>query len=453
MRSIDSLYERKGMVSTDLIKEAISFRAQGLRERAVRLLEDYCLENPQDLDMAVTLRVWMKEIREEGWRMARRNAGRSSSDVGFGEWGRVIELWGYEFSTSFPQESLPDIPSPIIANDTVITPDPTLQSFIGLRVNDGHLLPPKRILGTRLSYASTPVYIPPFLIFASNGSLWRISFSLNEISFDPIIEDPRIKPIEYCAPLGMEEVAIFGLKEWILLYGPKGDKTRFIPYRLTREDDRLLTPLQWNGEVVFVSRYGEILRLSFRDEGFEEVEVSIRRRDEIIDAVCSPPSLLRDSIYFESLNQDGSRGICHYNLSEDGGLGMERVEEGVCSPEDTHLNFPPITFQDGVIISSDIEPCLYYAHGGYPMRIMRINIELRKGNLMVHQTSHIFALILGTHLIGKIPKGFFYIDLLNPKEGGIEVFRPATEIIAQPVNYGHRLFFVTRNGVKCYVVK
>lgn len=437
----------------NLIEEAILLRSQGLREKAIRSLEDYCLKNPGDLDMAVTLKVWKKEISQEGWAMARRNAARSSCDERFGEWSRLLELWGYEFPIPFPQETLPDIPSPIVANDMVIVPDPSLQSFLGLRVSDGHSLPSRKVLGGKLSYASTPVYLPPFLLFASNGSLWQISFSKDEISSSPIMKDSRIQILRYCTPMSIGEVAIFGLREWILLYRPQTNEARFIPYKLSRKDDVISTPLQWNGEAVFVSRYGEILRVSFREDELEGAELSIRKIEEVTDAVCSPPCLCGNSLYFESLNPDGLRSICEYSLSGDGELKMEGIEEGVCSPEDTHLHFPPIVFQDGVIVSSDIEPRLYYAQGGYPMRVLPINIEIHKGSLRIHQISHIFAFILGSRLVGKTPKGFFYLNLLDPGEGGIEIFRPPTEMIAQPINYGHRLFFMTMMGVKCYLVK
>lgn len=449
---IGSVFEVQ--MAHNLIEEAISSRRQGLREKAIELLENYCLENPGDLDMATTLRVWKKEVAAENWTMSRRDSHRSSCDQAFGRWSRLVDQWSYEFASPFTRKFLPDISSPIIANDMAIVPDSTLQSFIGLKVNNGHPLPSPKILGGRLSYASTPVYVNPYLIFALNGALYQICFGKDELSTNLLVSDPRIQLIDYCAPMVAGEIAVFGLVGWILLYKPGSGEARFLPYKLTGKDDSLLSPIQRKREAVFLSRYGQILRVAFNENELEEAELSIERIGGQPDGTLySPPCLLQDRIYFESLSPTGLRSIGEYNLSEDRTFRMEGLEEGICSPNDTHLYFPPIAFQEGVIVSSDIESKLYYVQGSYPMRVIPINIELRKGNLRVHQTSHIFAFVLGGRLIGKIPKGFFCLDLLNPKEGVIEIFRPETEVIAQPINYNQRVFFITRVGVRCYTVK
>lgn len=437
-------------MSSNLIKEAISLRKQGLCQRAVKVLEDYCLENPGDLDMATTLKVWKKEVASENWRMSRRDSGRSSCDRVFGRWSRLREVWSYEFHLPFIHESLPDIPSAIIANDMAIVPDSTLQSFVGVRVNDGQAFPSPKILGGSLSYASTPVYIHPFPVFALNGALYQISFGKDKLSLNILISDPKIQLINYCTPMAAGEIAVFGLKEWILLYKPKSGKTKFVPYRLAREDDNLLSPIQWKEEAVFLSRFGEIVRIGFNEAELERAKLLEDIGGQLDGNIYSPPCLLQDKIYFESLSSGGLRSLCEHNLRQDVSLRMAALEEGVCSPNDTHLHFSPIAFQNGVIVSSDLESKLFYIQASYPMKVIPINIELQKGNLRVYQTSHIFACILGNSLVGRVRKGFFCLDLLNPQEGMIEIFRPETEIIAQPINYSHLIFFITRTGVKCY---
>ncbi|MEW5768703.1 MAG: hypothetical protein AB1797_14020 [bacterium] len=441
-------------MADNLIKEAVSLRRQGLREKALKLLEDYCLENPGDLDMTTTLKVWKKEVVTESWAMSRRDPNRSSCDRDLGEWSRLIGLWSYEFSSLFIQKFLPNIPSPIIANDMVIVPNSNLQSFIGFGVNDGCPLPSTKVLGGRLSYASTPVYIKPFLIFTLNGVLYHISFGKDKLSLNQFISDQRIQLISYCAPMANEEIAVFGFADWILLYKPHTGEARFIPYKLTREDDRLLSPIQWEDEVVFLSRFGQLLRVVFPEDDLDNAKLSMEEiNGRIKDMVYSAPCLVKGRLYFESVNSKSSRNICEYSLSRNGSFRTEVLEEGVCSPKDTHLYFSPIAFQEGVIVSSDIESKLYYIQGGYPMRVIPINIELARGSLRVHQTSHIFAFALDNYLIGKVPKGFFCLNLLHSNEGMIEIFRPATDIIAQPISYSHRVFFITKASVKCYATK
>jgi len=435
----------------DVIKEVISKRRQGLRQEAIKFLEDYCLENPGDLDMVTTLKVWKKELVTENWTMSRRDSNRSSCEEDFGPWSKLINLWSYKFPAPFTQKSLPDIPSPIIANDMVIVPNSTLQSFVGLRISDGHCFLSPEILGGRLSYASTPLYLNPFLIFALNGGLYQISFGQDKLSLSSSVSDRRIELISYCAPMIIKETAVFGFRGWIFLYKPKTGEIKFIPYKLKKENDTLLSPVGWEEEMVFLSRFGQLCRL--RIDEFEQAALSIEDIDRLDGSVCSAPSLVKDRLYFESLGPEGVRNICEYSLSGEGGLRMEGLEEGLCSQEDTHLYFPPIVFQDGVIVSSDIGPCLYYVQGGYSLRITPIDIRVQEGNLRVYQTSHIFAFVLGNNLISKFPKGFFSVNLANPEQGTIDIFRPPTEIIAQLISYSRRVFFMTKVGVKCYVVR
>ena len=435
----------------DLIKEVISKRRQGLRQEAIRLLGDYCFENPGDLDMVTTLKVWEKELLTENWTMARRDSNRSSCEEDFGPWSKLINLWSYEFPSPFTVESLPDIPSPIIANDMVIVPDSTLQSFVGLRISDGHCFLSPNILGGRLSYASTPLYINPFLIFALNGGIYQISFGQDKLQLSSSVSDQRIELISYCAPMTIKETAVFGLRGWILLYRPKTGQAKFIPCELKKENDTLLSPVGWEGEAVFLSRFGQLCRL--RIDEFEQAALLIEDIEQLDDSICSAPSLVKDRLYFESLSPEGLRSMCEYSLSGEGGLRMEGLEEGLRSQEDTHLYFPPIVFQDGVIVSSDIASCLYYVQGGYSLRITPIDVKVREGNLRVYQVSHIFASGLGKNLIGKFPKGFFSVNLGNPEQGTIDIFRPPTEIVAQPISYSRRVFFMTKVGVKCYAVR
>ncbi|HAV43465.1 TPA: hypothetical protein DCX15_05565, partial [bacterium] len=395
-----------------------------------------------------TLKVWKRELREESWTMARRNAQRSSADPEYGDWYRIIEVWNYRFHSPLSQEVLPGIPSPIIAKDMVIVPDPSNRSFLGVKVGDGEVLTSSNILSTRLSYASTPVYINPFLLFASNGAIYQFFFREKDISLKSVLSDPKILPIDYTAPVSAYGKAFFILRECALLYQPDTGEHWFIPIRLTQSEDFLRSPVLWKEELILLSRYGEILALPFKNKN----QYSLKRISKPLSGtICSSPCLVGETLYFEFLNEEGLRGIYAYNLRS---KNLERigVEEGVCSPDDNHLNFSPAAFQDGVLISSDITPRLFYVSGGPPIRVTPIDLEIQTGRLQVHQTSHIFFCILGNRLVGRTPGGFFHLDLLNPKEGAIEVFRPRSEIVGQPLNYGQRLFFITQEGVRCYAI-
>lgn len=429
------------------IESAITLRRDGLKERAIKELEEYCILNPCDLDMLTTLRVWKRELREESWTMARRNAYRSSYDSGFIDWSHINEVWAHHFRSSIAQEFLPDIPSPIIAWDMLIIPSPSMDSFLGYLTSDGKEIGSNSILGVRLSYASTPVYINPFLIFATDGAIYGLTLNGDRILSRQVLVDPRIQPMRFNPPIAVRDKAFFTFKDWILIYTPSTDSYRFIPIKLPRSDDLLRSPVLHIDELIFLSRFGEILYLEL--ESCKIHSLRKRTRKLISESIYSPPCLVDSRLYFEFLNMNGLRGIYIYNLAKDE-IIMHPIEEEVCSPNDTHLDFPPIGFKEGVLISSDISPRLYYV---LPTKVVPIDVRIQTGRLRLHKISHIFSCTLGNRLVGKAPGGFFHLDLLNPTDGTIDIFRPATEVISQPLNYGNRLFFVNKDGARCLSIR
>jgi hypothetical protein len=425
-----------------MIEEAISARKDGMLQRAVELLEEYCNEWPSDAGALVTLSAWKKELTESCWCMSRRDKESSSANMGFGRWSKVSEIWSHRFSSEIASEILPDVPSPVVVSDLIIVPNPSMEGFLVLNVSDGKKVGSVSIPGAKLSSSSTPVSVDSSIFFATDGSIWQTTLSSANISADPVLSDSRIKPVSHSAPSVDSGIAIFVFYEWILLYEYKNRVEHFLPFSLSKSDDLLAKPVIGE-EVVFVSRCGEILLLE-RDR--------LVKLEEPKDGICSPPCLVDGSVYFERLNGT-ERAICSFDIRERRSV-TKVIEEGFCSPEDKHLNFSPIAFNRGVLISSDVEPRFYYAERrGDEMSISSFDLNISAGYITLHQTSHILSSILGERLVGKVRRGFFHINLFSLEDGRIELFRPQTEMVAQPVSYGERLIFLVKDGVRCYAVR
>ncbi|HAW50599.1 TPA: hypothetical protein DCX16_06595 [bacterium] len=424
----------------ELVKEALDLRKVGLYDQAVDTLGEYCSKNPDDLDMKTTLNAWKREIFSYSWAMSRKDKNRSSSDANFGKWSHVKELFNYKSGKIVPS-FLPNIPSMISAGDILIAPHPSMNSFIGVWQNDGTMIKGDFILPDRLSYASSPIYIDPFVFFAVNGCIFRLTIT-SSLLINPVLEDRMIELIDYCSPVAYENLVIFGFKRTILIYCLDGKYT-FIDLELSKDDDFLRSSVIFEKKPVFLSGYGEIIMV---DDG------KIKRLNEpFSDCLCSAPVLFSERLYFEVVSFDGKRMVASYDILKNS-LVMDEIKDEVCSQDHIHLNFPPVVFKDGIIISGDIGPQLYYIkESGDKLSILPIELDIKTGQYTLHQFSHILSTILGEKLVGKCPGGFFFFDI-STRDGKIEIFKHKTDVVSQPLIRGDRIFFLTLDGIVGYKV-
>jgi|GEM_PF-6420472 len=415
----------------DIIKSALSLRKNGLFTSAFNMLNT-C---EKDRDIKATLNVWKRELLSYSWNMARKDKERTSSNPQFGELTGITEVWKTRINFKIPPGRLPNIPSPIMADDVLITPDASLNSFIGVMTNNGEIIRGELFLPELLSYASTPVYLSPFILFAINGSIFKLSIS-NTILINSIFNDIRIKPVDWSCPLVFSDKAIFAFSDTILIYG---DYPEFIETKLKKDDDFLRSPVVFNQTPIFLSKYGEIQAIK---QGRMEI-----LKEPFDDIICGSPCLFKNKLYFEGVSLSTStRNIFAYDVLKNE-LIMETLPDEICLSSHIHLNFPPLVFKDGIIISSDIGSRLYYITASEKMVILPVEIRL-KG---VHQFSSIFSSILGNFIISKSSNGFFYFNIAS-SYSRVEVFRDKTDIIAQPILRGDRVFFLTTDGIRGFRV-
>lgn len=124
-----------------------------------------------------------------------------------------------------------------------------------------------------LSYASTPIYYGLSFFGAVNGRILKVSAKDGEKQF--ILEDPKISPKETCAPLlvtrndGVPDkekaLAVFGLKEHILIYDLLKNTAKFQPHDVMGEDS-LRSPALCDERLVFTTKLGKIYEFSLEGE-------------------------------------------------------------------------------------------------------------------------------------------------------------------------------------------
>ncbi|MEW6681106.1 MAG: hypothetical protein AB1297_08865, partial [bacterium] len=258
----------------NIIKESLALRKEGLFTSAYEKLNTARL----DRDIKATLNVWKKELLSYNWNMTRKDKERTSSNPSFGEWTHLSEVWKARINYKIPQGLLPNIPSLISADDILIAPDSSMTSFIGLWTNNGEIIESDLFLSSLLSYTQTPVYLPPFFLFAIDGSIFKLSIS-NTILTNQIIDDERVKPIQWSPPVATKDKAIFAFHNSIFVYS---NKPKFTDFSLEKEGDFLRSPVVFNETPIFLSKYGEILALK---EGIERI------KEPFEDIICGSPCL------------------------------------------------------------------------------------------------------------------------------------------------------------------
>lgn len=377
------------------------------------------------------------------WSIARRDIARSSH-VSIGHNLRISleKSWSYSFETPIRIRKTYNIPSPIIAGDFLIIPDPNMERLLALSLSDGKKQWQTERIATNLTYASSPVLASSCIIFATLGSIKQIDLNAESPTPHDTWVDKRIKMAEVLStPLAYKEWIIFPFEDNVLVYDSQIEFGYFID---AQGVELPRSAVVFEDKVMILSKYGQVFHLK-PSLILQEIE----RKDLLAKAICSAPCVSGNLIYFEVF-QKRKRKICTYNIV-DGNLTVGDISGESCAKDHLHFNFPPLAYNNGVIVTSDISSKLYYARCvGDNMDIMPIDIDISVGPKKVVTADHIFSVIIGTYFISKTEDGFFYINLEDMSDKGMEFF--GSEVVAQPIADQNRIFFLCRNGVRCYTL-
>lgn len=425
---------------------AVKFKEQGMFESAIDAL-DHAAALSQDPGLGIVKKQWVYRLIQRGWFMSRKNCYRTSCEAK-DDLSKPLHLWQgwfHSFKKSIQCEDPSNIPSPVIAHDMIITGNNSLNGFIGLRIDDGKKSWASGIVTKRLTYASSPVYIRPWLFFATQNCIRRIC--INDVSKSPelLFTDDKINLTLFSAPLCWKRAVVFTFEKHVFLYNIEKDNYSLFLVQLEEEKDRLRSPVVCDDEVFIVSTRGKIYKLSMVKTDGElpsTAETSLES-----GSVCSALCSFKGSIYFESVNIQGVRKIHCYTPRDNTHLSKELDKER-SSTVDSHLNFSPIALNNKVLFFSNTHPRVHLAsRAGRIIDIIPLNIEIRTGDFRVTHVSQIFSATIDSYLLSKTHQGFFYINLEGEDEGVIEMFPSSSDLIAQPIVYGKRIFFLCTDGV------
>lgn len=380
------------------------------------------------------------------WTMARKDCYRSScvsKNKSHGQMN-ISHKDSYSFDSPITQRYLPDIPSPIIAEDIIILPDESLKSFKGLKISGLKDTFWKSGLQVhRLTYSSTPIYVHPYLFFPVENSIKRVKIIDTKATLETISTKHKLKLHPYCSPITYLNIVIFPFRDHVYCYDIDEEKGEYISLDLSDQQDTLRSPVIFNGELIFTSQKGEILKLDILTQ-------SIIKEDSIsVNGIYSAPCVLGENLYFEFFDETSKkRNIAAY-APADGSFVMETLSNEACSKEDIHYNFSPIVFHDSVLIASD-ESAVYYQirRLGETLEVIPLELNIQAGHQKIVRVSHEFSTVYGSYLISKCDGGFFYVDLDNLTFNKIENL--VSNMIAQPVIHKSKVYFLCQKGLEVF---
>ena len=382
----------------------------------------------------------------ENW-MARGDINRSS----YKQWDKCInglrKKWVYPFPIPIKQEILPNIPSPVIAGDTVIIPNPNnqglIKSLLGLKINSGEYLWEWQI-GHDLSYSCTPVPIKEFLYIPSHGYLRKRPIDGQNTQSYMISSAEQVTPFDCCLPLlhhykGKHYIIVTSTNS-LAIYDLRNEQCSILEIPLQRKTDNI-AGIVWNGEkVIILSQKGEILSL---DEN-----LTVRSLKLLNDGImCSPPCSLKKDVYFEFMYEnDAKRRVCSFSIDSGTIIDTDLEFEEDCSTKHFHWKFPPLIYKNSILLTSDLYSRIYIVKKeGHILLSVTKQIEVSKG---VTEISQPFSAVMGNYLISSTRKSFFYINLENLAEK--EVMDLGSLVVGQPaISEKGMLCFLCIDGLYC----
>jgi tetratricopeptide (TPR) repeat protein len=380
------------------------------------------------------------------WAMAKKDCCRSSS-VKIDKANKMIGI-SHQISSPFTQPInqtlLPDIPSPIAAGDMIVFPDSSLTSFKAVNAATIDETAWKSVLlADRLAYASTPVYVPPYLFFSIGNSLRRLDLRSPQPCLEPLAANFKWHTVPYCAPAAFLGNVIFTFNEGIYCYDAEEERGNFIPLNISEPGDVLRSPVICDGELILLSKKGNIFILDL-------LAGSVIKQDKIqIKGVYSAPCVLNDNVYFEIFSEENHKRNAAAYCAKDGSLIIKEFENEVCSNEDLHFNFSPLVFQNNVLVASDIYPIFYHVRRiGDTIEIVPLELDIQVGNQKIVRVSHEFSTVIGSYIISKCEGGFFYVNLDNPSHNRIENLM--SEMAAQPIVDRRKIYILCQGGIEIF---
>lgn len=328
------------------------------------------------------------------------------------------------------------LPPPVIVGDLLVVPDTRQGSLLALKITTGEK-----------AWELKDAFYPerPFKIYFSYPYIYIFSFGRVEIikpdlSREVIYSDNSFIPLEFSCPVTIKTMIFFPYENCLLVLSKLEDRRCFLLQVELAEGDYFHSPVELKEEILVGSKKGKLFKLYLKNGSF------FKGCGSVADGEVAGQLLARqDTLCFESFNE--GRRLVNFWKSENENRVIE-ISDSLCSPQDEHFNYVPISYQDGLLLIDDTSPYLYYIHPERHLVPKRIHLEVGIGPVRLQQISPTLSFFQEPYFISSIPGGFFCYNLENSQEPIVE-FLPG-EMITRPVYFNNRLILTTEREIKCY---
>jgi hypothetical protein len=332
-------------------------------------------------------------------------------------------------------------PPPVMVADLIVIPAVKEKKLLALKVTNGEVVWKLEHVPILDEYVMVS-FCHPYLYIYNTKRIERLMIGLQTLRQEAIYDDSDSMTSYPSFPLIDEKThtILFSVNKGLLSHDIRRKRGKLS--QMVLEENDTLFPIAMEGSDSFIlSRKGSVYKLfSDRLEPYHYIS-----NNEFVSPPVSP--IGSNWVYFEGY-RDGKRMINAWARGSKK-VFSKKIPDTLCSAADIHFHRPPIAYEDGVILISCQKPKIYYGKAfGNDIDLKEIEIDIGIGAKRVVNIEYLFSLVIGTYFISRIADGFFYVNLEDCNDNGLEFFR--REMISKPLIFRNRLILLCNDGVRCY---
>lgn len=302
----------------------------------------------------------------------------------------------------------------------------------------------------KLTYGSTPIYHGLHLYTVVSGGIQKTSVidgRTNLINNINGVDADKIKPLPGCAPLKCRVhgklTLIAGLEQGVLLYDFRDKDGAYFDYKFFSEN-KVLSPVQCGGYLVFTSLQGQILTLDISVVD-NEVPPKIFR-----DISFSAPVSIGENVYFETLQGNGNRSLARINpkygkLSK--AIDIDDIPEHDFEKRRSIFKYPPLADGKRVFLTDRSGERIYTydsEHGPLPIKVLPRKTKI--------QFSPLRSIVVNNRIYSATSYGMTFLDIEKNFHVDFEPLGTGTtpNPVARPIRYGDKLFILCEDRLICH---
>lgn len=327
--------------------------------------------------------------------------------------------------------------SPVTVGDVIVLPMLNDGGLLALKAFNGEIAWKLNNLG--IDRNTKLMFSYPYLYLYSARMVQRIMMGLDTMTPEIIYSAPDIHTDHPTFPLLDGKIIYFPVRNGLFIHNIFRKSGSLM--ELNVDGSSRFSVVKSGKEVFAFSQKGKIYRVI-------SDSVKLYHSLDSFDMISPPISPAKGNwIYFEGY-KDGKRMInawSHEYKTTISGC----IPDEFCSYEDSHFHSPPLLYKDGALVISSQEPAIYYAKCfGNNIDLKEMRIDISAGIKKVMNIEFMFSLIVDSFFISRISDGFFYVNLDEKTEGGIEFF--GSELMSRPLIFNNQLLLICKDGVRCY---